>query len=173
LTDPTEFKTACLKAHQTLAEREARYGEMVSSWEEIGELADSLAAETDTPGQRAVLILIAAKLVRRKHSPEEPDHLIDACGYLGILAKIEDSFAGPARAAVIGAAEAADLWDQARRTKSEAELDQRDQNQRARDTRCITCGSIGHTTCFPPQNYDNGAPDMPHQAGPDGLTVGQ
>lgn len=82
-------RTVCLDAHEILIAREAAYGPMATSWEEVAELAALLATPDDTPGQRAVLVLVATKLVRRKHSPANPDHLRDACGYLGILAEQE------------------------------------------------------------------------------------
>lgn len=85
----TARRTVCLDAHEILLAREQVYGPMTASWEEVAELAAKLAAPDDTPGQRAVLILIATKLVRRKHSPANPDHPRDAAGYLGILAELE------------------------------------------------------------------------------------
>lgn len=77
--------TACLEAHDLLVARERLYGPMASSWDRVAELVDLIAAPSDSPGQRATLTLLAMKLVRRRHSPENPDHIRDACGYLGIL----------------------------------------------------------------------------------------
>lgn len=65
--------------------RQAEYGDRVASWEVIGRLAEELQAPGDGPRERAICTLIAMKLVRASHSPQNPDHYRDACGYLAML----------------------------------------------------------------------------------------
>lgn len=63
-------------------ERETKYGPAVETWERIGAAA-GVSAET------ALRVLLAMKDERARHSPENPDHLVDKIGYLAILAEVQ------------------------------------------------------------------------------------
>lgn len=82
-------RTIALEAHEIVCEREAKYGPMTKSWPEIAQLAELLASPSDTAAERAVLMLVATKLIRRKYSPDNRDHGRDAAGYLVILDELK------------------------------------------------------------------------------------
>jgi hypothetical protein len=69
-------------------ERVETYGKPEESFVLIAKLA-SLMAGRDITKQDVIFVMVAQKLIRRLHSPDNPDHLIDACGYLGILGDLE------------------------------------------------------------------------------------
>ena len=67
--------------------RQDGYGDMVESWRRI---AGAVSRRTGTyvSPEVALWVLIEMKLERYRHSPENPDHLRDAIGYLGILGQL-------------------------------------------------------------------------------------
>ena len=77
-----------------LDERQPLYGDLVESWEEIGALTEQLSAPGDTPGMRVALTLAIMKLVRRRSSPGNVDHLRDALGYLDGMHRAQQAAAG-------------------------------------------------------------------------------
>jgi hypothetical protein len=77
--------TICSEAHELLLDREAKYGPMTSAFDEIAELASLLVAPDDSPAERAIIVQLATKLVRRTYTPNNADHYRDAAGYLGVL----------------------------------------------------------------------------------------
>lgn len=84
----TDQRTIAQEAHELLLAREEVYGDMVDSWRRIAEevsrrTGDYVSVET------ALWVLVEMKLERHRHSPENPDHLRDAVGYLAILAKVQ------------------------------------------------------------------------------------
>lgn len=83
------MKTLCQEAHDLLAARQEGYGDMVASWRRI---ADAVTRRRGVPvsAETALWVLIEMKLERYRNSPENPDHLRDAIGYLGILGKVRD-----------------------------------------------------------------------------------
>ena len=68
--------------------RQGAYGDMGKSWQEIGEIADLITSEDDSPGTRAAKVLVAMKLVRMKNSPENQDHYDDLAGYAEVLWRV-------------------------------------------------------------------------------------
>ena len=82
---PDPSVTVCGTAHALVLKREEVYGKMDESWAEIGKLTELLSSPKDSSAQKAVLGLIATKLIRRKHSPQNRDHYVDLCGYAEIL----------------------------------------------------------------------------------------
>lgn len=64
-----------------LDEREAKYGPAVESWTRIAQRAG-------VPVETALRVMLEMKRERDFHSPENPDHLRDEIGYLGILAEV-------------------------------------------------------------------------------------
>ena len=95
-------------AAQILEEREALYGDMVESWEEVADLARRLEAPDDGDAERTVLVLIAMKFVRRRSSPDNPDHLRDAIGYAAILGRLRDRRRARRERAAVAASDAAE-----------------------------------------------------------------
>ena len=83
------MRTICDEAGDILRSRQSDYGDIVDAFDEVAELVEQILSPTDTAAQRAALTLVAIKLVRRKSSPENPDHARDACGYLGIVDVLE------------------------------------------------------------------------------------
>jgi Domain of unknown function (DUF6378) len=81
------MRTLCQEAHELLQARQQCYGDMVSSWRRI---AGAVRQRTgvDLSPEDVVWVLIEMKLERDRHSPENPDHLRDAIGYLGILGQL-------------------------------------------------------------------------------------
>ena len=84
----TAPRTICQEAHELLLARQGSYGDMIDSWRRIAE-AVSQRTGTFVSTETALWVLIEMKLERHRHSPEDPDHLRDAVGYLGILAQVE------------------------------------------------------------------------------------
>lgn len=67
--------------------RQDGYGDMVESWRRIaGAVSRRTGAYVDP--EAALWVLIEMKLERDRHSPDNPDHLRDAIGYLGILGQL-------------------------------------------------------------------------------------
>lgn len=69
-------------------ERVKTYGKPSKSFQEIAQAATLLCGKPITPTD-VTLVLVAQKLIRRRTSPGNLDHVTDACGYLGILADLE------------------------------------------------------------------------------------
>jgi hypothetical protein len=81
-----------VEAERLIREREAKYGEVTESFERIAAAFNALAPRPFCLGAEDVaLLLVCMKLVRRSYSPENRDHLLDAAGYLGLLADIQDA----------------------------------------------------------------------------------
>lgn len=76
------------EAADLVQERQKLYGDMVESWSDVGQIVNLISSPEDPPSVRAVLTLIAMKLVRRKHSPEIRDHRLDLAGYVGVLDEV-------------------------------------------------------------------------------------
>lgn len=77
------------EASALIKEREKVYGDAVDSWVTIAEMVNMLHGPRElSPAQEAVATLFCMKLVRHRHSPENPDHLLDAAGYLAIWVKL-------------------------------------------------------------------------------------
>ena len=94
-------ETILSQAHETIMERETLYGSMRETMETIGRITAELSSPTDTPGQRVALGMVVMKLVRRVSSPENPDHLLDAAGYLGIFGEVTNALEEPEKSAQI------------------------------------------------------------------------
>lgn len=94
----TQPRTICQEAHELLLARQDRYGDMVESWRRIAEAA-SRRVGVELTAEAALWVLIEMKLERQRHSPENPDHLRDAVGYLGILAQVRAQDAADAACA--------------------------------------------------------------------------
>ena len=65
-------------------ERVQTYGAPHETFPDIARLASELCQKELTV-QDIVFVNLAQKIVRDRTSPDNPDHLTDACGYLGIL----------------------------------------------------------------------------------------
>jgi hypothetical protein len=67
-------------------DRPAKYGAVTDSFPRIAAAFNAIR-----PGREGITaedvarLLVCMKLVRDGYSPLNPDHLIDACGYLGLL----------------------------------------------------------------------------------------
>jgi hypothetical protein len=74
-------------------ERVQTYGSPSQSFSAIATIASILCDKDITPDD-VCKILVVQKLVRDTTSPENLDHLTDACGYLGIAADLrqEENF---------------------------------------------------------------------------------
>tara|TARA_B100000965_G_scaffold378076_1_gene372650 strand:- start:63 stop:368 length:306 start_codon:yes stop_codon:yes gene_type:complete len=81
------MRTLCQEAHELLMAREGAYGEMLASWKRISGAVSRRTGAYMSP-ETALWVLIEMKLERDRHSPENPDHLRDAIGYLGILGQV-------------------------------------------------------------------------------------
>ena len=79
--------TLCKQAHELLMTRQRAYGDMVDSWHEVA-LAVTERTGLCLSAEETLWVLIEMKLNRDRHSPENPDHLRDAIGYLGILGRV-------------------------------------------------------------------------------------
>lgn len=69
-------------------ERVKTYGKPVKSFREVAIVASILTGK-QLSSDDVCLVLVAQKLIRRKSSPDNLDHTTDACGYLGILADLQ------------------------------------------------------------------------------------
>lgn len=69
-------------------ERVEMYGKPEDTFEKIAEVASGIAGHTLST-KDVIFVMVAQKLIRYQTSPENPDHLTDACGYLGILGDLE------------------------------------------------------------------------------------
>lgn len=65
-------------------ERVQLYGAAHKTFPDIARLASELCQKEITV-QDVVFVVVAQKIVRDRTSPNNPDHLTDICGYLGIL----------------------------------------------------------------------------------------
>lgn len=78
-----------LKADELIhGERVQAYGNPLATFEEVADAASILLGK-HISARDVCIIQVAMKLVRYRTTPENPDHLTDACGYLGILGDIE------------------------------------------------------------------------------------
>ena len=74
-------------------ERARSYGDARDSFARIARAFNAFRPGREEIGPEDVaLLLVAMKLVRRGYSPGNPDHLLDAAGYLGLL---DDVRGGP------------------------------------------------------------------------------
>lgn len=69
-------------------DRFSTYGDPVESFEEIADLATILTGKQLT-SEDICKVQMAVKHIRHKYSPQNPDHLIDLCGYARILDDIK------------------------------------------------------------------------------------
>lgn len=68
--------------------RVKNYGPASESFGKVARIASILTGKALTP-QDVLLTMTSAKLVRNCYSPDNDDHRVDACGYLGLLDEIE------------------------------------------------------------------------------------
>ena len=69
-------------------ERVKLYGPATKTFERVAS-AFTLITKKELSGADVALLQIIFKLVRNSYSPENPDHRLDAAGYLGILDDIQ------------------------------------------------------------------------------------
>ncbi|MEZ6187927.1 MAG: DUF6378 domain-containing protein [Planctomycetota bacterium] len=86
--------TLCQQAHELITARQESYGDMVTSWRRIAQAA-SRRTGLELTAEDALWVAIEMKLRRDQHSPENPDHLRDAIGYLGILGQLRAESTAP------------------------------------------------------------------------------
>lgn len=67
---------------QLLDTREAAYGKLDEAFADVEKIMTILYSPLYLPGERVMIEQAVLKLVRHKHSPQNPDHLFDARGYL-------------------------------------------------------------------------------------------
>jgi len=82
---PDAPKTVCQEANDIVTSREKTYGTMGPSFQEGGKVLALISSAEDSPGEQLALAIIAAKLVRRKNSPDNRDHYVDLAGYMEVL----------------------------------------------------------------------------------------
>ena len=81
------MNTLCKQAHELITARQDSYGDMVTSWRQIA-ISASRRTGLCMSAEDALWVLIEMKFRRDLQSPENPDHLRDAIGYLGILGQL-------------------------------------------------------------------------------------
>ena len=91
------MNTLCQQAHELITARQDSYGDMVASWRMIAKAA-SRRTGLHMSAEDALWVLIEMKFRRDLQSPEDPDHLRDAIGYLGILGQVRAEEASQVRA---------------------------------------------------------------------------
>lgn len=74
-------------------ERTVTYGKPTETFPQVAKVA-SIFTGKEITAQDVCLIQVAMKLVRHRFSPDQIDHLVDACGYLGILADVKEADSG-------------------------------------------------------------------------------
>lgn len=78
-------------------ERATKYGPVAETFEAIANVYRAIRTDDEEKGtfdaRSVAKVLVAMKLVRNRTSPENPDHLRDAAGYLGLLDELEQYFA--------------------------------------------------------------------------------
>lgn len=69
--------------------RPDKYGTVDESFGKIAAVCNQIFSKTELSSpmtaQKVAKVLIAMKLVRDSYSPGNPDHVLDACGYIGLL----------------------------------------------------------------------------------------
>ncbi len=84
-------KSMLLQADEVIhGERVKTYGPATETFERVARIF-SLITKTELTGADVALLQIIFKLIRNNYSPENPDHLLDAAGYTGILADIQEA----------------------------------------------------------------------------------
>ena len=86
-------KSLLLEADEIVNSRQAVYGNLGESFNEVARLANLLFTSEERSNclmtaQKIVKVMIAIKQIRDKHSPDNPDHIRDCAGYYNILDKL-------------------------------------------------------------------------------------
>lgn len=86
------YQTELLKQAEELihGDRVQKYGPAVESFDKVAQVASILTGK-QLSAEDCLLMQVAQKLVRSTYSPENPDHLRDIMGYLGMLDEVRDS----------------------------------------------------------------------------------
>lgn len=85
MTTTPKTKSILLQAEEAIhGERVKTYGPATTTFNHVANAFNSITG-LGISSKDICLVLIIMKLVRNQHSPENPDHRLDACGYLGIM----------------------------------------------------------------------------------------
>lgn len=75
------------------SDRPSKYGSVQESFGKIAAVFNAIkpAGTGAITAQDVARLLVAMKLVRDGYSPENPDHVLDAIGYLGLLDQLRQA----------------------------------------------------------------------------------
>ena len=74
--------------HIINADRPSKYGRVEDSYLSVAEVVNQIHrghADEGVTMELCLKVMIAVKLVRDSYSPDNPDHLRDAAGYIGLI----------------------------------------------------------------------------------------
>ena len=82
-------KSILLRADETIhGERVKTYGPATDTFQRAAYIMTQLTRKPFTPEDIAKVQIIM-KLIRNEHSPTNEDHVLDLCGYAGILSDLQ------------------------------------------------------------------------------------
>lgn len=84
-----EYKSVLNEASELVnGDRQKQYGDPIKNWEETADIASAITGRSLSP-QTCIMVLIAAKLARARFKYKR-DTLVDICGYIEILNRVEE-----------------------------------------------------------------------------------